>query len=574
MEKRFLIGLVPIAAVCLTAGSHLLATDPCHDEKCAVEFLGMADCGWFPEAQKVLIDTMRTHPAEPVRFAAVKAIQAQLEQQKGPLNPTLGWRPIPDPQFFIKLAKLMPGCTAEELATRYAECRYNKKDLTRKDSQCGCETPEVIEALSKTAFGVDDSGCYLEPSSRVRERARLVLKLLCDPEAVSSSTSPDSTMPPPTVSQAPSRAFMGGGEGGGGVGGSANVPIAGRIDMANRLNLFDNMLVQPQTRAFYGLQYAKGVNSGINLTGPADRLRQIYESGRTGQALFQQATGYATYDDFVSANNGVDTRFLTFPAAVVHRFGFEWAVTNDFSFSMQAQYYSPVEDAGQPASWTNPALYFKQVLYRGEDRMLTGLIGISPQIPQPRFGISEDCTRFAPGLLYYKAFGEEQNWFVIGAAQGSFPSQSNAIITADWAINGGWWLYRHESIRRWATAEEAKLPQPLVIGVVPQINFLGKHVLNNNQIVGQFGTSTQVPQRAGFNQDGTRDVIFPDSGLREFGSTNSTFIFDEPGDVVDLTVGTTVMFRGGWQWATGISVPISRGNVRPFEALTTINYYF
>ena len=129
-------------------------------------------------------------------------------------------------------------------------------------------------------------------------------------------------------------------------------------------------------------------------------------------------------------------------------------------------------------------------------------------------------------------------------------------------------------VSRQATAADREAPQPWLLGIVPQLNFLGKHVLNNNQVVGQFGTSSSVPKRAGFNRDGTQDVIFPDTGTKDFGSTTSTFIFTEPKDVVDFTAGLSLMFRCGWQWNSGISIPVSRGNVRPFEVLTTINYYF
>lgn len=577
MMRRFLTGAGLVVAACLTCGSFTLAAEQCAHDLRAVEFLGTVDCGWFPESQAVLIDTMRGDPVERVRFAAVKAIQMQLERAKGPLDPSLGWRRVPDPQILVKLAQLIPGCTAEELQARLDQRRLSKAERRRRDVHCGCCTPEVMKALADVAFGMDESGCFREPSERIRERARLVLTLCCDSsEAAAMVPSPDGTMPPPTASQLPDTTFGrsagGAGLGSGGLGGGANIPIPGRIDMTNRLNLFDNMVVQPQTRVWYGFQFAKGVNAGVNLRDQAQRLKSIFDSSQIGQDLFREATGYRTYDDFVSANNGVDTRFLRAPDAVLHRFGFEYAITKDFSFAMQAQYYSPLEDVGQPALFTPPGIFLKQVLYRGEDRLLTGIFGLSPQIPLPQFGIAEGTTRFAPGILYYQALGDEQNWFMVGAAQMNIPSNKDAILTADWALNLGYWLYRDQSIQPFATAVQREAPRPWLMAIVPQVNLLGKHVLNNNQVLGQFGTSTRPPVRAGTNPDGSTDVIFPDDGVTKFGQ--STFTFIEPRDVVDLTTGVSLVFRGGWQWNSAISVPLTRGNVRPFEFLTTVNYYF
>ncbi len=586
-KRTVLVAMVlAMSAATSSAWAGLRTTDQIR----AIRFLGTVDCGFYPESRTVLIDAMQHDPDEAARYEAVLAIQQQIERSKGPLDPSLGWRQFPDPRIVGCIARMIPGCNAAteaELNETYRQRKLSQADQRRKDTQCECDIEQTTRALAECAFATDDDGCFKEPSVRVRERAKRVLTLICPPGEQPGTYNIPQPMPgtPPAPSETPAPGTQappifsmqqGMGESGGlpGVGSGAYSPfIGGRADMTNRMNQFDNMGAAPRTRAFFGVQWAQSANSGTQYTTPTQQLSNLYNSGPNGVAAFQNATGYKSLDQFLKANNnGAGQTFNQTPDAMMYRFGFEYAVTSDFSVAVQAQYLTPLQDVGQPSEFTNPAVYLKHVLYRSEDSVLSGMLEVSPEISGPDHGIREHTTRVAPAFLYYKELSED--WFFQGGAGMNVPTRGNQILTADYALSVGFWAYRHESLRRYAQldAATASMSKPLILGLLPQFEVLGKHVLGNNTNNGLYGLSNATPMRAPgtYNPDGSTNVIVPSTGAYN----TSTFNFVEPKDVIDLTFGLTVMLRGNLQWWNGYSIPVSTHFVRSQEFMSTVNLMF
>lgn len=587
--------------LCCIALFSTVRADDASEQIRAVNYLGSVDCGSYPESQTALIQTMRGDASEAVRLAAVQALTQQLQCCPPPCDPTLGWRPFPDPGIRRKIASWIP--------RRRADCDdiCGQPWLSQRQAQhfntCPtCCTPELIAALSAVAYGKDERGSPLEPSERVRAAALRALAFCCDVTTMAPSetppaplpptippreTTPPSTTPPapPTERQpspldapaaetpqfAPPTSSLVAGSGPG-----ANTPILlGRADMTNRLNLFDNGSAQPRTRVWFGLQFVGTQNTGIDYSDQTKRLFQSLDQTAPTrvnpnqdfitapvptQSLFQSATGFSTANAFLTANGTPGTKFINRGNAMLYRFGFEYAMTNDFSVAMTAQYADPLQDQGQPALWTNPSVTLKHVLYRSETSVYSGLFSVSPQIPQPQFGIVEDTTRIIPGFIASQSLTDRL--FLQWGTQLNMPTESNRIVTADYAVGLGYWAYQHASVR------DPGIAQPWLRGVIPQFEVLGKHALNGVQIAGLYGIPTGAPQTAA---GGT--VFFPDGTGDSFG-TGGLFVYREPRHIVDMTVGGTLLFRHNVLWSHGVSFPITGGNARRVEYLTTVNFLF
>jgi len=105
----------------------------------AIKFLGTVDCAAFPQAQELLIDSLKNDPSERVRLEAAKAIKEQFGRGK-------------DEGLF----------TSRREKRRYDHCR-------------GCCGEDALNALSEVAYERDETGCLLEPSERVRKEVREAL---------------------------------------------------------------------------------------------------------------------------------------------------------------------------------------------------------------------------------------------------------------------------------------------------------------------------------------------------------------------------------------------------------------
>ena len=577
------------------------------DEIRAIQYLGTVDCFWYPESQTVLIKSLLEDPREEVRLAAVQAITQQLQRGKPLLDPTLGWRPFPDPEILHQIGRfctLQGSLSREELYKRYSDRelkRRRAKEGRRGDTWRSCCNDTVIKALSRTAFECDDQACFLEPSDRIRSAAERAILLCVDAFSTNSSqtsptdpnadpsTIPDQTTPTPsaTIAQQDPTDFLAT-QGPGGLRRGGYIPGTGRADMTNRLNIFDNMSVEPVSKSWYGFQVVKTANTGVALSDQTNQLFNLLGT-ENGRAQFISFTGFGRqpggpiidHYDPASAqtlkdlylsdenNGGRGTAFLERPDIHLHRLGFEHALTPDFSFGIQAQFIDSLDDVGQPDFWGNPQIFMKHVLFRDEMNTLTGVLSISPQVPIPDFSIAEKTTRINPGFLFYHQFDED--WFLIGGGGVSVPTTDDQITTLDYGLSLSYWLYRHESLQPYYGGPEQTA---WLMGIVPHVEVFGKQILGSNVREGFFGLSSSQPQTAPGTVsplDGSTNVYLPGTDRL---ISQTSFLFVEPEHVVDMTASVTFLLGRKWQFSTGVSVPVTGGAAREFEYIAMLNYMY
>ncbi len=180
----------------------------------AAQYLGTLDCVAFPEARKMLIAMALEDPFEPVRYEAVMALRIMLA--RGMDNPNRAAHiagcgcdkckereesiedSVKETKKHAHHAKVMALCPKNpcELVHKtlpaiiHAPCVLAAKmklrcqtgvkaEELRYDFCKGCCDAETLNALSKIVNELDEQGCPIEPSPRVREAAAAAL-LLCD----------------------------------------------------------------------------------------------------------------------------------------------------------------------------------------------------------------------------------------------------------------------------------------------------------------------------------------------------------------------------------------------------------
>jgi YHS domain-containing protein len=201
----------------------------------AAQYLGTLDCVAFPEARKMLIAMAMEDPFEPVRYEAVMAIRIMLA--RGMDNPRrsahaagCGCEKCKAREKDIKKSVKATEKHAHHAAVM-ALCPKNPCELVHKtvpaiihvpcvlaakmklrcqtgvkaeelryDFCKGCCDAETLNALSKIANDLDEQGCPIEPSPRVREAATEAL-LLCDCTPVPPT--PMVPVPAPPVPETP-----------------------------------------------------------------------------------------------------------------------------------------------------------------------------------------------------------------------------------------------------------------------------------------------------------------------------------------------------------------------------------
>lgn len=584
----------------------------------AISYLGEVDCEAFPESQEVLADNVENHEFEDVRFAAAKALFKQLQRGRRPLNPLNGWREIPDPfilEQVLLLATFREPWTMQELTEKYADRKVEKEQAKaskngRKDLLKGCVSDETIKTLARVAYNKDEFGCWVEPSERVRKEAENGLLVALGVETAEQrlaeilakpATPADPMTPVPDESQQTTEvdtsqlqllSESASGRGRGPIG--AQIGFQGRADTANRFNLIDGIGAAPRNRAWAGYQFVAAQNKAINVSTDVNRIFSEFNNLGTIQSReeFIQQTGFGLgrtpgfdpvdpfdaesnrqlRNEFFTANTGGKTeRFLASDDTNLYRFGFEYTVTPDFSIGMQGQYVAPVDDSGQqPDVFSNPLILMKHVAYRDDKQLAALLLGISPQISQSEISIVERTTRISPGLLYFRESERDDRWFMQAGTAFSLPTDSDKIVGWDWALGVGYWLYRHESLLDPNLVDN----DAWLLGIVPQFEVLGKHVIGDNQVTGAFGLSGAAPKAAAGTTSSRTDaagtLLFEDGSALSAG----TFIFDEPRHVVDLTAAAAFILRNNWTFSMGYSFPVTGGSARAGEFLTTIQYGF
>ena len=578
----------------------------------AIRYLGTVDCVWYPESQEVLLQTLQADPRELVRYAAAQSLFDQMQRGRKPLKPLNGRREFPDPFILSQIATiatLHEPLSTEQLLEMYAERKMEReleKHPERADvQQCGCSADKAIPILGRIASAKDEFDCFIEPSERVRRIATDILVLL-EPEVElyqsqqrkTPQPKPDSQTPelpqdpfPELPSNRESR-FTGS------YLQRANI-ILGRADTANRFNFFDNMGASPQSRVFGAYQFAQSQNNAIAGSANLEELFSLLSTSN-GQEMFKSGTGYGSglgnqplvitdnlgingpaaqqlRDLYTVENSGTGRTedYLIFPDSNIYRLGFEYALTPDFSFAVQGQYVAPIASEEQPADFTNPLIQLKQVLFRDDLTVLSGVVGISPEIRHRSAAIQEKTSRLNPGILFQRQSADDDRWFLQGGTGFSIPTRENQITTWDYGLSVGRFIYRHESLLTQEPTDK------FLLGIIPQLEVLGKEIVGSNVVTSAFGLSSSRPHMAPgtFNDNGTlstttgtTDIYFPQDPGRRF--DQAVFVYSEPRHVVDLTMGTSFLFSKRRTLNLALSVPVTGGSARALEVISSFSAGF
>ncbi len=167
----------------MAAGIRAVQLDAPNRAKAAA-YLGTVDCVTYPNAQKMLISTMKQDPAEEVRYEAVMALrnllshgccnmdtQCECESCQGRKQA------VGETERHAKQQQRSLIHEAKGPAKKAARQVNRQTADTRYDCCRGCCNAEALNALSEVAYGKDDQCCFTEPSERVRTAAAQGLTL-------------------------------------------------------------------------------------------------------------------------------------------------------------------------------------------------------------------------------------------------------------------------------------------------------------------------------------------------------------------------------------------------------------
>jgi YHS domain-containing protein len=139
----------------------------------AVRYLGDLDCSQFPEAKEMLILAMQEDRWEEVRFAAAKALRDMLARNScGPNGGAAGQCRSDANCNQSTWDKCVAVCKDKLSKKDSKNGKRGRKDEGVEDCHCkNCCDEDTLNAIAKTAYEMDDAGCPIEPSLRVREMA-------------------------------------------------------------------------------------------------------------------------------------------------------------------------------------------------------------------------------------------------------------------------------------------------------------------------------------------------------------------------------------------------------------------
>jgi hypothetical protein len=302
-----------------------------------------------------------------------------------------------------------------------------------------------------------------------------------------------------------------------------NTPQLGRLDQANRLNLFDNMTAAPQNKVWFGFQYSSGITTGI-------------------EPLSTALLPIIAADPILGASD-----LFAEQKQINYRVGAEVLLSCNASIAVQGQYFTnETDDSPFGDDWSNPQIMFKYVLARDCDTILSATLGVTPETDVDFGDFNEDTTKIYPGMLFYETL--DRDWFTQGGFQFGIPTEDDQITHFDWSLSLGYWAYRDCSL----VCGDCCCNRGRITGLIPQVGFLGKHVLGDDTRLNAFG--------------------IPSSGSVPLGPT--LVVYREPQDVIDLTVGTLIIIGCDVQVGVGYSFPITDDETRENEFLSYVNYLF
>jgi hypothetical protein len=289
-------------------------------------------------------------------------------------------------------------------------------------------------------------------------------------------------------------------------------PIMGRGDANNRFNIFDNMSAIPANRVWFSYQMLNGFNPGI---AP------------------------------VSGNTAINTGFATRRNEMLYRMGAEVMPVNTaefashFSIAFQTQYIASTDTTNAADAWGNPEFLFKVPVVWHQGTVVSATLGFQPQTSISPFELREKTTRYYPGFLFYHCLG--CNWFLQGGMQAGI-SDRDAPNTLDYALSLGWWFYRYDPCA-------CPWYKPCITGIIPQVEVFGKDVIANG---------------------GNNPFDIPLDPLGGGGQAS----FREARHVYDLTSGVRILLYDRISWGTAFSFPLTGGDVRRTELISSLSINF
>jgi hypothetical protein len=312
-----------------------------------------------------------------------------------------------------------------------------------------------------------------------------------------------------------------------GVGGGAGTMILGRADAINRFNLFDNMGAEPVSRVWFAFQAIDGLNT--NVVG-------LPAIGRPNQDLY--------------------------------RFGVEYAFNECTSVAAQAAYNDPSGSTVLDESWSNPQFMVKRVLSRSDFRTISATLGLSVETGTDAGELNEQFSRLQPGILMYQDL--DNGYFLHTGAELDIGLDTESTTSVDWVLSLGKWLYRHESMDGCNSCHcshcsggcggcESNCCLPWIIGMTGQVELLGKHVTSDSTIRGGF--FVDEPNLSPGPGNAAAFITVP-------------YDIEEARNVIDMTIGTNILFKNDTALGLGYSFPVSDDEVRRGEFILSYNWFF
>jgi len=316
---------------------------------------------------------------------------------------------------------------------------------------------------------------------------------------------------------------------------SAGTLLVGRADQTNRLNLFDHQSPLVSNRVWFGLRRLEQYNTG--LTPPP--APEFVDENHIQNALLQA---------------GLSPDIMSRQSLTLYRVGAEIVLGERASVTVQGQYLT-LDGHGGPDTFTNPQMLGKYVFLQRPDLVLAGLLGYQPDVGTGFLTFNDRCHSLTPGMLFLCLSDHHPRGFVQGGFQFRIPLESNNVSTFDYVLAAGCWLWRHPSLDG---SEGACFPgrRPWVVGLVPQIEVYGKHVINDATITDPFGL---------------RPLLL---GISDPPFFFNPFVYEEPRHVYDVTAGAKLLFSETSVLCGGISVPVTGSRVRNVEYILTLQIGF
>lgn len=362
------------------------------------------------------------------------------------------------------------------------------------------------------------------------------------PAAPGTPAQPQAQQPADQAAQNMDLASAIGASGDTGGGSAGGIGHLGRADQNNRLNIFDTQAAIPQNRVWISVQRVDDYKTGLV---PAPSPSFIDLSSITS-AL---------------SSSGTSANVIQRQQETLYRVGAELKLGCNASISVQGQYLTfDGDDNSGSDTFTNPQILLKYALINEPGRAVSATLGYQPNIETGRLEFNDNTHALYPGMLFYQEMSCK--CFAQGGFQFRVPIEdsNNNIYTFDYALSFGYWLWKHPSLEGggWGNGCQGCGKTPLILGLVPQVEFFGKEVIGDATIENPFGLD---PLSFFDSSTGTTTFFNP-------------FVYEEPRHVYDVTVGARLVLAHNSSIAAAVSYPLTGDSVRHAEYFVTLNFGF